>query len=75
MRDDFYIDDMEVSYRTGYEIGRDDVESSDFIDIDNINHDRFLEDEMVEEFKRGYEDGVRDGIDKVYGDIEESADE
>jgi len=75
MRDDFYIDDMDVSYRTGYEIGLDDVESSDFIDIDNINHDRFLEDEMVEEFKRGYEDGVRDGIDKVYGDIEESADE
>ena len=75
MRDDFYIDDMDVSYRTGYEIGIDDVESSDFIDIDNINHNRFLEDEMVEEFKRGYEDGVRDGIDKVYGDIEESADE
>jgi hypothetical protein len=30
---------------------------------------------MVEEFKRGYEDGVRDGIDKVYGDIEENSDE
>ena len=75
MRDDYYIEDGEQAYRFGFEVGIDCIENNDSLDMENFNHSRFLNDEMVDDFKRGYKDGVREGIDKVYGDIEESTDE